>query len=112
MRLLKRQWVLKLGVVSMCLAWAGCGYTLSNRRRDDLAKVGVQTVFVKPVQNNSYKPGVENILYNHIVGTLAAYRSIRMVLSESEADAILVGAVNSATSAAVASPLGDQIFPS
>jgi hypothetical protein len=94
------------------LLGSSCGYTLSNRRREDLARLGVRSIFVKPVQNNSYKPGVENALYNQLVSSLASQRSVRMVLSEDEADAILLGAVTAATSSVVASPLASQIFPS
>jgi len=106
------------GVLQWLFVWVltgsslGCGYTLSNRRREDLAKIGVSTIFVKPVENNSYKPGVENSLYNHVVAALAATRSVRLVLKESEADAILMGAVTGASTNVVASPLGSQIFPS
>ncbi len=99
-------------LLGLLLLEVGCGYTLNNRRREELAKVGVRTVFVKPIENNSYKPGVENSLYNHVVATLAATRSFRIVLSESEADAILVGSVINASTRVVASPLGSQVFPS
>jgi len=89
-----------------------CGYTLSNLRREDLRKIGVRTVFVKPVENNSYKPGVENLIFNHVVAAIAAQKTLRLVLKESEADAFLKGSVSLANYTAVASTRGNKLFPS
>ena len=91
---------------------SSCGYTLKNTRREDLAKVGVRTVFVKPVENNSYKPGVGNLVYNHVVRVLAANRSVRLVVREEDADAVLTGAVGAASYGSVAATAASNLFPS
>ena len=93
------------------LSQASCGYTLKNTRREDLAKIGVRTVFVKPVENNSYKPGVENLVYNQVARVLAAYKTVRLVIRESEADAVLTGSVTGASYGAIANTAAANLYP-
>ncbi len=94
------------------LGQASCGYTLKNTRREDLARIGVHTVFVRPVENNSYKPGVENLIYNQVVRTLAAYKSVRLVIRESDADAVLTGSVLGASYGPIANTAAVNLYPS
>lgn len=96
----------------------GCGYALQNSRSELLDKEGVRTVYVRPLRNNTFKPGVENTVYNALIRTLISHRKVKLVQYEQDADAILQGDVQAAqfsiastTSASQLSPrLGDRLI--
>jgi hypothetical protein len=75
------------------LGSAGCGYALQNSRSELLDKEGIRTVYVQPLINNTFKPGVENVVYNALIRTLISHRKVRLVQDPEAADAILAGDV-------------------
>lgn len=82
---------LMLGAV---LTFPGCGYVLLTSKSPILEKEGVRRVYVKPLTNNTFKPGVENVVYNALVRTLLAHRRVELVQDEKDADAVLQGTIN------------------
>src|SRR5438128_1792820 len=77
----------------------GCGYAFQSSRSSTLAKEGIQRVYVAPVRNMTYKAGVENLVYNQLVRSLAASARVTLVHSKESADAILQGSVDGASMA-------------
>ncbi len=75
----------------------GCGYGFQNSKNPLYLKEGIQKVYVEPVINNTYKAGVENIVYNNLIQTLISHRRITLVRSPNHADAVLGGVVQSAS---------------
>jgi hypothetical protein len=74
--------------------WAmGCGYTLQNSKSPLFEKEGVSRIYVKPVINNSYKAGVENMVYNALMRSLSASRRVVLVHDPEQSDAVLQGTV-------------------
>ena len=76
---------------------ASCGYSLQNSHNDLYVKEDIQRVFVSPIINNSYKAGVENVVYNSLIRTLLAHRRIVLVHNREGADAVLEGTVQNAS---------------
>ncbi len=74
----------------------GCGYGFYASKSPWLEREGVRAIYIRPIRNGTYKPGVENTVYNALLKTLQTNRKIRIVQREEEADAILSGAVDSA----------------
>jgi len=81
-----------------CLLLLACGYTLkqSTTRSPLLVREGVHKVYIAPVKNNSYKPGVEITVYNELLKYVSSQDEVELVLSPDEADAIISGAVGGA----------------
>ncbi len=80
-------------------SWAlcSCGYALKQGGHNLLFdSEGVQTVYIEPFVNNSYKPGVENLVFNQVQRAIAISGNIRLVSARKEADAVLSGSVSSA----------------
>jgi DNA polymerase III delta subunit len=75
---------------------AGCGYTLQNSHSEMLEKEGIRTIYVKPLINNTFKPGIENVVYNALIRTLLSHGRVKLAHNEADADAVLQGNVDSA----------------
>lgn len=90
---------------------SGCGYYLQNSHNEILDKEGIQTVYVKPLVNNTYKPGIENVVYNALIRTLLSHRRVKLVQSEAAADAVLQGSVSMAQFVIAGSTTANQLSP-
>ena len=75
------------------LSFSGCGYTLQNSHNPLGDKEGIRKIYIAPLVNNTYKPGVENVVYNAIVQSISVHRRVKLVNSPEDADAILKGTV-------------------
>lgn len=94
------------------ISLASCGYTLQTSESPLLAKRGIRRIYVKPVVNNTYKPGVENVVYNELLKVISSHRRVKLVTRTEDADAVLSGFVGSATNAPQATTTANQLFPS
>lgn len=73
---------------------ASCGYSLRTSRDPSRMKaLGIQRIYVRPVQNQTYRPGVENAVYSQLVRMLSTTPGVRAVNRAEEADAELGGVV-------------------
>ncbi len=97
-----------LGVISVL----GCGYTLQTSQSDLYWKEGVHKIYILPIVNNSYKPGVEIFIFNSMIRTLVSHQRVVLVHSKQDADALLSGFVDSAAYASVASLSVSSLNPS
>jgi hypothetical protein len=100
-------------LLTLLLAFfSGCGYSFQDSKQDTpIHKAGVRTVYVVPITNNTYKPGVENLVYNALVKVISANRRVHLVKRAEDADALLSGSVAVANYGTSASTTADQIFP-
>ena len=99
-----------LGLLAVS-AMTGCGYTLQHTESPLLSRYGIRRVYVKPLKNDTFKPGVENLVYNELVKVVVANERIRLVATEVAADAVLEGTVTQASYAVAGSTTADQLFP-
>lgn len=90
---------------------AGCGYGFQGSRNEFWEQEGIHKVYVKPLVNDTYKPGVENVMYNALVRTLLAHRRVALVRSEAEADAVLAGTVFVAQFVTSGATRADSLVP-
>lgn len=93
-----------------CVA-SGCGYTLQNSHSDLVDKEGIHSIYVKPLINNTFKPGIENIVYNALIRSLLSHRQVKLAQSEETADAVLQGTVNVASFTVAAAAAASGLPP-
>jgi hypothetical protein len=98
-------------ISAFALLVSGCGYTLQTSQGVALKAEGVQRIYIAPIKNKSFKPGVENLAYNKLVQAMAAGRRVRLVDHASEADAILEGIVIEAAYSPSNTTSADSIYP-
>lgn len=100
-------------IVTCCVAIAlsGCGYSIRNGKNGALEKEGVHKIYISPVVNDTYRYGVENVVYNSLVRSLNAYSGIRLVSDPAVADAVLTGRVTQAVSQINSSTLANALNP-
>lgn len=91
----------------------GCGYSLqSTYHSPALEKDGIHKIYIAPVVNNTYKSGVESVVYNALVRSMVAFKGYQLVKNPAQADAILSSTVNSAESQVAAPVTANQLNPS
>lgn len=89
----------------------GCGYTFQNSHNALYLKEDVQKIWVAPIVNATFKPGIENQVYNHLVRTLVAHKKVTLVQNIEEADAILSGTVGGASYGGSAGTAVSSLYP-
>jgi hypothetical protein len=95
----------------LVLGASGCGYALQNSRTNSLKEVGVSRVYIAPVKNLTYKPGVEIVVYNALVEAILAGHRLKIVDKPELSDAILESSVDGATYAPSVTTFASAIFP-
>lgn len=80
-----------LFVIALCLCLAGCGYTLVGR--GSLPK-HIETIAIPLFENDTLKSGVEDVITQAFIEEFVQGGKLRLV-SENNADALLVGTINS-----------------
>lgn len=100
-------------VLMSCATWlGGCGYAFQNSRQETpVHQAGVRRVYIAPILNNTYKPGVENVVYNALVRTISAGGRVKVVQRSEDADGVLRGTIQGAAYGASASTTANQVFP-
>jgi len=101
-----------IAALASLIVWslAGCGYTLQTSKNPVLEARGIRRVFIKPLINDTYKPGVENIVYNELLRTLAAGNVVRLVSRIEDADAVMSGKITGAGYTSAGNTTADQLF--
>lgn len=95
-------WSFRVFAVFLFLGVSGCGYTLQTSSSPALEKEGIRRVYISPILNNTYKSGVENVVYNALIRSLASNQYLRIVGHPEQADAVLSGMVTYANYSASA----------
>jgi hypothetical protein len=101
------------GIFIAALFLSACAYSFQSSRNPLAEREGIRRIYIASVVNNSYKPGVENLIYNTVQRALSMHRRVVLVDRPEEADGLLQGTVNNAsatvnaiTSAAALDPPG------
>lgn len=93
------------------LLMLGCGYHLRETTHALRDQHGVQSIYVEPLKNSTYKAGVENHVYNALMRVVAAGGRIRLARTPEGADAILSGSVSRAEYAILAATTENALLP-
>ncbi|NDG85471.1 MAG: hypothetical protein EBX52_10620 [Proteobacteria bacterium] len=88
-----------------------CGYTLRGNTRVFFENHQIRTLYVSPVKNNSFKAGVEIMVYNALRKRVAQGGYVRIVDSRNLADGELVATVLDASYSPAGITTTDQIAP-
>ena len=102
---------LSLALLLFFGAALGCGYNLRGGTRPFFESHQIKTLYVEPVKNNSYKPGVEIIVYNSLRRRIAQGGYVRIVDDPNGADTSFLAIVNEASYSPVALTTADQLAP-
>lgn len=86
----------RFGTLSFLLALGGCGYGLQGTSNVLRENEKVERVFIAPVHNDTYKPGVEILVYNALIRRIGAQGAFRIVPKRELADAVIEGKVTRA----------------
>lgn len=97
-----------IGLLIFCTS---CGYSLRGSTNALLLEKGIEKIYIEPVTNQTFKPGVENIVFKALVKIVSSHRQLRLVQNKVDADAILTGVVTGAQFYATASTTGDKLQP-
>ena len=77
---------------------SSCGYHFQNSHNPLASKEGVHKIFISPIKNSTFQVGLEGVVYHHLVKTIASHRRVDLVASAQDADAVLQGGVDVASS--------------
>ena len=92
----------KLIPLFICFSWVlslpSCGYHFQNTHNPLAEKEGIHKVFISPIKNSTFQVALEDVIYHHLIKTLAVHRRVRLVESAHDADAVLSGVVSVASS--------------
>ncbi|MDR3608766.1 MAG: LPS assembly lipoprotein LptE [Oligoflexia bacterium] len=98
-------------LLTLVLGLTGCGYTLQGTHSHELEKEGVRKVYVAPVRNDTYKAGIENVVYNALLQSLASYNGVHLVSEPEDADAVLSAIVTRADTEVAATGAASGLSP-
>lgn len=104
--------LLPIALLPLAQAFSGCGYSLqSSYHSDALEKDGIHRIYIAPVVNNTYKTGVESVVYNATVRALTTFKGYKIVKNPAQADAILSSSVDGAVSQVGSPVTANQLNP-
>ena len=90
----------------------GCSYRLQRSHQGSvLTQKGVRRIYIAPMVNQTYKPGVDHVVFNELQRAIAMYDQVRIVRNITDADAVLKGTVSTATYGPSATTFASSIFP-
>lgn len=96
--------LLRTAALAAALAQAACGYTLRSSESPLFKEQGVTRLYIAPVKNDTYKAGVENLVYNALLREMNTHLNVRIVRRPELSDAGLFATVHRAEYS-VASPV-------
>jgi hypothetical protein len=73
-----------------------CSYTLTPAENPTFKREKIRYLYVEPMVNNTYRPGVENVVYNEVLKAFISNERFKVVEDRSLAHVILRGSVNNA----------------
>jgi hypothetical protein len=100
-----------LFLLPLSLGFFSCGYTLRGNTRVFFENHQIRTLYVAPVKNNSFKAGVEILVYNALRKRVAQGNYVRIVDSKDQADADLMATIQTANYTPAGITTTDQIAP-
>jgi hypothetical protein len=103
--------LMRLFFCFLLFATSGCGYTLRGNSRVFFDQNGIKALYVAPVKNDSFKAGVEIIVYNALRKRIAQGGYVRIVDQKSLADGEVRATVGNATYSPAGITTADQLAP-
>lgn len=97
--------------VLFVLGMTGCGYTFQGTQNPLLNLYGIRKVYISPLVNDTFKPGVENLVYNELLRVISANQRVRVVSLTEDADAVLDGNVTAAAYTVNAGTQSGSLYP-
>jgi hypothetical protein len=105
-------WItLLISVVSPFMYGCAGYHLMGSGDYQALANKGIRRVYIAPVENQTYKPGVDIVVYNEMLRSLASFGQIKVVQDSSTADARLETSVTVADYSASAQSVAASLFP-
>ncbi len=98
-------------VVFFSILLTHCGYTLRRSGSPVLNKMGIERVYIKPLENKTLAAGAENTLYNALLRNIATHRLVTITDDKSTADAVILGTIQRAEFSPSQATTVDQIEP-
>ena len=92
-------------------AASSCGYNLRGNTRPFFDQHHISKLYVSPVKNNSYKAGVEIVVYNALRKRIAQGGYVSLVDSAELADATMSAFVQDASTIPATTTSADQLSP-
>jgi hypothetical protein len=93
---MKKRIILFTQLFLLPLLLSGCGYHLRSSKSPLLEEYGIRTLFIAPFENDTFKAGVDQVVYNRITQELGASLNVQIVSRPELADAALKGTVTRA----------------
>lgn len=90
---------------------ASCAYTLRGTQRPFFEDYNIHSLYIQPIRNDSYRSGVDIMLYNVIRKRFVQGGYVRIVDTPNLADATLVASVTQANLAPQATVRASQLAP-
>jgi hypothetical protein len=88
------RWMLPFIQVIVLITSSSCGYALrTSKDSPRFSEWGVRRVYIRPIQNETFRAGVENSVYTQTVRMISSTPGLRSVNSPEDADAEWVGTV-------------------
>ncbi len=84
---------LVFSTVLVALLTSSCGYRFQTSQDSSLAEAGITKIYLAAIQNQSFKPGIEQWIYSAVQRTLIVGDRVKIVSSREQADAILDGTI-------------------
>ena len=88
-----RSWRLSFSFAILAGLATSCGYSFQLTRSPIFEKYQVRRIYIASFTNETFKPGVENLMYNEVVRAISASKRVIVVGRPEEADAIFKGGV-------------------
>lgn len=95
------------------MLFAGCAkyHFVRTGESQQLKQMGIQRIYLAPVQNQTYKPGVDLVVYNEMLRVLSSFGQVKIVQRPETADAVLRTSVKQADYGISASTFASRLFP-
>jgi len=88
---------------------AGCGYVLRGSTGPLFEREGITRLYVEPLKNDTYKAGVENVIFSALTRKISARSNVVLTRRPEDADAVLSGSVTAAAYSVGARTTADQL---
>lgn len=88
-------------IIFRCLAigfglfsFSSCGYSLrTSNFPSKLSREGISRIYIHPVANDTFRPGIENVVFNAVMRSMGGTTGVRATSNLAQADAELFGTV-------------------
>jgi hypothetical protein len=102
---------LYMGIVAGLVAGCSGYHFVRTGEAEQLKKLGITRIYLAPIENETYKPGVDLVVYNEMLRALSSFGQVKIVQRADKADAVLRASVTNAEYGISASTFSSGLFP-